>query len=203
MDEVVPRARMPDEYIARVCVLGEPGIGKTSLTERFTKNQFTEAGTDDEADELEDDYSYPWYFRFRQINRRVELNGNNIEASVNTLHSEKHTDFWRMNRYCGGLLLVYSVTDMYSFKRLSWWIDEAKTHCEGDIPIVLVGNKCDEVSKTVVDFPTAWDFATEKNLPLVEVSAKDGTNVELAFMTLLSKMRLEANIILSSMITLR
>ena len=50
-------------------------------------------------------------------------------------------------------------------------------------------------SKTVVHFPTAWDFATVKNLPLVEVSAKDGTNVELAFMTLLSKMRLQPSVI--------
>ena len=64
VDEIVLRVRMPDEYIARVCVLGEPGIGKTSLAERFAKNQYTEAGTDDEADE--DDYpTYPWYYRFR------------------------------------------------------------------------------------------------------------------------------------------
>ena len=131
----------------------------------------------------------------------MELNGNNVEASISTLNREKHTDFWRMNRYCGGILLVYSVTDMYSFERLSWWIDKAKTHCEGDIPIVLAGNKCDEVSKTVVDFPTAWDFAAEKNLPLVEVSTKDGTNVELAFMTLLSQMRLELNSTMSSQFT--
>ena len=177
--------RLPIRYsIASVCVLGERGTGKKSLSQRFVKKQFTGAG---------DDIDYPW----RSFQREVELNGNEIELRVHTytMNSEKRSDFWRNNyeitRYSGGILLVYSVTDKYSFERLSWWIDEIKTHCEEDISIVLVGNKCDEVSKTVVDFPTAWDFAAEKNLPLVEVSAKDGTNVELAFVTLLSQMRLQ------------
>ena len=192
----VSRVSMPEEYIARVCVIGEVGIGKASISERFTKNQFSAARPNDEADAS--DLPRAWFAISRQIRRGVELNGNSIKVSVNTLNEKESESFWRMNRHCGGILLVYSVTDEHSFERLNWWIDEAKTHCEGDIPIVLVGNKCDEVSKTVVDFPTAWDFATEKNLPLVEVSAKDGTNVELAFMTLLSKMKLQLNLMLTS-----
>ena len=177
-------SQKPGRYtIASVCVLGEGGIGKKSLTRRFMKDQFTDddPGADDEVLD----------YRFQL--RKVELNGNDIELRIRTytMDCDKQSEFWQTSRYYGGILLVYSVTDKYSFERLSWWIDEVKTHCEGDIPIVLVGNKCDEVSKTVVDFPTAWDFATEKNLPLVEVSAKDGTNVELAFITLLSKMTLD------------
>ena len=197
----VPRVSTPEDYIARVCVIGEVGIGKTTLTERFTKNQFPAARPNDKTDEH--DYPRAWLDRSRwQIRNGVELNGNSILVGVNMLNENLESEtFWRMNRHCGGILLVYSVTDKHSFERLSWWIDEVKTHCEGDIPIVLVGNKCDEVAKTVVDFPTAWDFATEKNLPLVEVSAKDGTNVELAFMTLLSKMRLELNFMLNTIVS--
>ena len=148
------------------------------------KDQFTDDDPDADDEVLSD-------YRFQL--RKVELNGNDIELRIRTytMDCDKQSEFWQTSRYYGGILLVYSVTDKYSFERLSWWIDAVKTHCEGDIPIVLVGNKCDEVSKTVVDFPTAWDFATEKNLPLVEVSAKDGTNVELAFITLLSKMTLD------------
>jgi len=163
--------------IASVCVLGEEGIGKKSLSRRFMENQFTSDGLGRMSD-----------YRFQR--REEELNGNDIDLRIltYTMNFDKQSEFWLGIRYFGGILLVYSVTDKYSFERLSWWIDKVKTNFEGDIPIVLVGNKCDEVSKTVVDFPTAWDFATEKNLPLVEVSAKDGTNAELAFITLLSKM---------------
>jgi len=158
-------------------VLGEEGIGKKSLSRRFMENQFTSDGLGRMSD-----------YRFQR--REEELNGNDIDLRIltYTMNFDKQSEFWLGIRYFGGILLVYSVTDKYSFERLSWWIDKVKTNFEGDIPIVLVGNKCDEVSKTVVDFPTAWDFATEKNLPLVEVSAKDGTNAELAFITLLSKM---------------
>ena len=164
-----PRVWIPWEYEAILCVIGERGVGKTSLTKRFAA-----------PEDGEDEYMY---------GRQVDLNGKCINMTINTLNEKLalSDQFWLLNSYCDGILLVYSVTDKYSFEKLSWWIDEAKTRCEGDnIPIVLVGNKCDEVAKTVVDFPTAWDFATEKNLPLVEVSAKDGTNVELAFITLLS-----------------
>ena len=161
-----------------MCVIGERGVGKISLADRFTKNQFGDDETDGGVPP-----------QYRQTSRKVmTLDGNNIEMTVFT-NSEKF-NYYGMNG-SGGILVVYSVTDKYSFERLSWWIDKARCSCGDDIPIVLVGNKCDEVSKTVVDFPTAWDFAVERSLPLVEVSAKDGMNVELAFMTLLSKIRLE------------
>ena len=172
--------RTSETYVTRVCVIGERGVGKISLADRFTKNRFG----DDETDG-----GVPPQYR-RTSHKVLTLDGNNIEMTVFT-NSEKFNYWGSGMNGSGGILVVYSVTDKYSFERLSWWIDKARCSCGDDIPIVLVGNKCDEVSKTVVDFPTAWDFAVERNLPLVEVSAKDGINVELAFMTLLSKIRLE------------
>ena len=179
--------RSPDRYIANVCVIGEKGVGKTCLCQRFIKEQCTNAGVLGDINNRflasMGDYRPRWF------HSNVKLNESNVEISFNTVSDQ--SDCCQMNRSCGGILLVYSVADKKSFKRLGWWIDEVKTRCEEDIPIVLVGNKCDEASMTVVDFPTAWDFASEKNLALVEVSAKDGTNVELAFVTLLAKMTLE------------
>ena len=41
----------------------------------------------------------------------------------------------------------------------------------------------------MVEYRTAKDFADERGIMLMEVSAKDGTNVELAFLTLVAKIR--------------
>ena len=54
---------------------------------------------------------------------------------------------------------------------------------------MLVGGKCDLTKEKVVDYRTAKDFADERGIMLMEVSAKDGTNVELAFVTLVAKIR--------------
>ena len=174
--------RSREAYVTRVCVIGESGTGKMSLADRFTKNQFDDETGEDAA------RAHPPY-RWLWTSREVKLDGNIVNINV-YINSERFETYSGLNG-SGGVLVVYSVTDKYSFDKLSWWIDKVKCQCGNDIPIVLVGNKCDDVSKTVIDFPTAWDFAAEKNLPLVEVSAKDGTNVELAFVTLLSKIRLE------------
>ncbi len=52
------------------------------------------------------------------------------------------------------------------------------------IPSSLPGNKCDSYEK-IVDLPTALEFAQTKETPLMEVSAKDGTNIEPFFQMLL------------------
>ena len=54
---------------------------------------------------------------------------------------------------------------------------------------MLVGSKCDPTEEKAVDYRTAKDFADERGIMLMEVGAKDGTNVELAFLTLVAKIR--------------
>ena len=85
LDLSVERNRVPtpeDSYAARVCVIGEAGIGKTSITERFTKNQFSAARPNDKADE----YNNTRFDLSRQIRRGVELNANSIIVTVNMLN---------------------------------------------------------------------------------------------------------------------
>jgi hypothetical protein len=53
---------------------------------------------------------------------------------------------------------------------------------------MVVGTGCDRKDREV-DYITARDFADEQQLPFFEVSAKDGTNVELAFLTLVQEIR--------------
>jgi len=54
---------------------------------------------------------------------------------------------------------------------------------------LLVGNKCDMTTKKVVDYTTAKEYADSLNIPFLETSAKNNTNVEQAFLTMASEIK--------------
>lgn len=49
---------------------------------------------------------------------------------------------------------------------------------------LLVGNKSDMADKKVVEYTVAKEFADGFNIPFLETSAKNATNVEQAFLTM-------------------
>ena len=76
---------------------------------------------------------------------------------------------------------------------MSYWLDELR-RCTSpetttEAMIMLVGSKCDLTEEKVVDYRTAKEFTDERRIMLMEVSAKDGTNVELAFLTLVANIK--------------
>jgi Ras-related protein Rab-1A len=54
---------------------------------------------------------------------------------------------------------------------------------------LLVGNKCDLVSKKAVEYETAKEFADKLEIPFLETSAKAATNVEKAFLTMAAEIK--------------
>ena len=60
--------------------------------------------------------------------------------------------------------------------------------CEG-VNKLLVGNKCDLVSKKAVNYETAKALADKLDIPFLETSAKAATNVEKAFLTMAAEIK--------------
>ena len=81
-----------------------------------------------------------------------------------------------------GAILIFDVTNKKSFLNLkSLWLP-AFSHVMGtSFQFMLVGNKCDLVEEREVDYTTAKEYADSLNILYIEVSAKDGTNVEMMF----------------------
>ena len=83
--------------------------------------------------------------------------------------------------------MVYNATDSNSLHGIKQWHQIVTNHycSDGHIPIILFGNKCDETEKKQVTFESALQVAENLGIKhCVEVSAKEGTNVEIAFTTL-------------------
>ena len=156
----------PYTHIAKAVVVGDAAVGKTSLLVRYVKGLFN-----------------PTYV----LTIGVAFNIKDIVVGEKVLRMQ----IWdtggqerfgpiRQLYYRGtkGVLLVYDRSSASSFERIEYWLKEVKKGC-GEVPKVLVGNKADLPSKVSVE--DARKFAKENSMFFVETSAKDDTNVDLAF----------------------
>jgi GTPase SAR1 family protein len=64
------------------------------------------------------------------------------------------------------------------------WMEDVKRFAPQDTPMILVGNKVDLVDRRVIDSDKAKTFADVNGMKYMETSARDGRNVEDAFLSL-------------------
>ena len=157
----------------KVVLLGDGGVGKSSLMNRFVSNKF-------------DNQSYHT-IGVEFLNKDVEVDEESYTLQIwDTAGQERfkslRTPFYRGSDLC---LLVYAVDDLKSFKNLGLWKKEflyyADVRKEENFPFILLGNKVD-VQDRVVSEQEALEFCKELGgIPYYETSAKDSTNVNLAF----------------------
>lgn len=105
--------------------------------------------------------------------------------------------FYLMNRYRAvtsayyrgavGAMLVYDITKRQTFDHIPRWLEELRSHADKNIVIILIGNKCDLENQRVVPTEDAKEFAEKEGLFFLETSALESTNVESAFLTVLTE----------------
>lgn len=86
-----------------------------------------------------------------------------------------------------GAMLVYDITKRQSFDHVAKWLEELRGHADKNIVIMLVGNKSDLASLRAVPIEDAKEFAQRESLFFMETSALEATNVESAFLTVVTE----------------
>ncbi|XP_022742687.1 ras-related protein RABE1c-like isoform X2 [Durio zibethinus] len=125
------RARADYDYLIKLLLIGDSGVGKSCLLLRFSDGSFTTSfittiGID---------------FKIRTI----ELDGKRIKLQIwDTAGQERfRTITTAYYRGAMGILLVYDVTDESSFNNIRNWIRNIEQHASDNVNKVLVGNKAD------------------------------------------------------------
>lgn len=163
------------DYLFKIVLIGDSGVGKSNLLSRFTRNEFN----------LESKSTIGVEFATRSI----QCDGKTIKAQIwDTAGQERYRAITSAYyRGAVGALLVYDIAKHVTFEYVERWLKELREHADSHIVIMLVGNKCDLRHLRAVSTDEAKAFSEKHGLLFIETSALDSTNVELAFQTLLTQ----------------
>ncbi|KAL6454323.1 YPT32 GTP-binding protein YPT32/YPT11 [Candida maltosa Xu316] len=161
------------EYLYKIVLIGDSGVGKSNLLSRFTRNEFN----------LESRSTIGVEF----ATRTLEIDGKRVKAQIwDTAGQERYRAITSAYyRGAVGALIVYDISKTESYESVSRWLKELKEHADSNIIIELVGNKSDLDHLRAVPSDEAKNFAIENNLLFTEASALSSDNVDLSFHQLL------------------
>ncbi|XP_067398655.1 ras-related protein Rab-18 [Emydura macquarii macquarii] len=170
------RALVMDEDILttlKILIIGESGVGKSSLLLRFTDDTF------DPDDTISVDFKV----------KTISVDGNKAKLAIWDTAGQERFRTLTPSYYRGaqGVILVYDVTRRDTFVKLDNWLNELETYCtRNDIVKMLVGNKIDKENRAV-DRSEGLKFARKHSMLFIEASAKTCDGVQCAFEELVEK----------------
>ncbi|CDQ90219.1 unnamed protein product [Oncorhynchus mykiss] len=159
--------------LLKVILLGDGGVGKSSLMNRYVTNKF--------------DTHLFHTIGVEFLNKELEVDGHTVTLQIwDTAGQERfrslRTPFYRGSDCC---LLTFSMDDNQSFHNLNNWKKEFAYYADvkepEKFPFVILGNKLDVPERQVSGEDARQWCRDNGGHPYFETSAKDSTNVVVAF----------------------
>ncbi len=151
------------EYIRKIVMLGDPGVGKTSLVRKFVHDMF--------------DDKYLSTLGAKPTKRLIKVNDDNLTMMIWDLAGQNFNLHPAYYAGAKGALLVCDLTRKETAESLRNW-HTSLINKVGDVPVRVLANKSDLDGEFDIGYLEAMGFKTLKT------SAKTGDNVELAFQRL-------------------
>ncbi|KAJ8748773.1 hypothetical protein K2173_011328 [Erythroxylum novogranatense] len=163
------------DYVFKIVLVGDSAVGKSQLLARFARNEFN---IDSKATIGVEFQTKTLFIDHKTVKAQIwDTAGQERYRAVTSAYY----------RGAVGAMLVYDISKRQSFDHAAKWLEELREHADGNIIIMLVGNKSDLGSLRAVPVEDAKEFAQKENLFFVETSALDATNVESAFLSILTE----------------
>ncbi len=161
--------------IKKVCLLGDPAVGKTSLIQRYVLNEFS------------DDYLPTIGTKVTKRTLTMEFEPKrpqNVNFSMLIFDILGQMKFQNMHRPylqgSEGALIVCDLTREETIQSLTGWHSRL-TEVVGEVPVIFLGNKKDLVDKDHPNKELLHCYAAEKGAVCLYTSARENENVERAF----------------------
>ena len=112
-------------------------VGKSSITLKYSKNQFSDA--------QESTVDATYNSKDVQVDPKTTVGLTIWDTAGQERYHALNVTYYR---YSKGAVIVYDVTDKDSFEKVKKWHTELTKYLPG-VPIMIAGNKCDIVNRTV------------------------------------------------------
>lgn len=162
----------------KLYLLGEGGVGKTSVLNQYVYGKFTEKY----YVTIGSDFS----------TKQIDVDGNSITLQIWDTAGKKYFQSLGPTFYDGSdcCILVYDVTNQASFEKVQNWHNQFSRELGisdyENYPFLLLGNKSDCQEKAVQE-SNAREYAENNNMLFYEVSSKTGDNIKESFEAIIKK----------------
>lgn len=166
---------MVKEHTFKVCIVGDGGVGKTTIVHRYVKDVFLKDTKITIGTNL--------------FIKRVEIPEKDMKVTLQIwdLGGEQKFDMIRPNFYsgAGGVIYTFDLTRRFSLMNLTKWKDEIESSI-GSVPSILIGNKLDLVTgdkNRPISKTEGREIKEELNSAYyLETSAKTNDNIDNSFL---------------------
>jgi len=163
------------DYIFKLVLIGDSGVGKTNILSRYISNEFSLATQSTVGVE----------FGSKIIKKDDKI----IKLQIwDTAGQERYKSITSAY-YKGskGAFVVYDISRKCTFENVDKWIGELKANGSEDVLILLVGNKSDLEDKREVFAEEVSKKAEQYKIAFCETSALEGKNIDYAFQSLINE----------------
>lgn len=162
------------DYLFKIVLIGDSGVGKSNLLSRFTTNEFNIDSKSTIGVEF--------------ATRTIDVDGKKIKAQIwDTAGQERYRAITSAYyRGAVGALIVYDISKSSSYENCHHWLSELRENADDNVAVGLIGNKSDLAHLRAVPTEEAKQFASENQLLFTETSALNSDNVDLAFKELIT-----------------
>jgi small GTP-binding protein len=171
-----------NELLIKILLLGESGVGKTSILLNYTENKFSK--------------SYLPTIGIDYKTKILDINNHNIKIKIwDTAGQEKFRNLTSQYfRNSNGIFIIFDLSDKLTFDRINDWMKQINYYLYSiDVPIVLLGNKCDnknrEVNEKIID-----DLSNFYSFKYFNVSALKNIGINEAFNYMINEILKKNNI---------
>jgi Rab family protein len=156
-------------FVFKVVIIGDAGVGKTTTTVQFAHAKF--------------ESEYKPTIGVSIVKNEYWLGENLVNFQIWDVAGQKFWADMRRIYYGGaqGCLILYDVTRPTSFNNVDKWIEELNNFMPAKIPCMLCANKIDLVENRKINRKEGEELAKEFGMSYAEISAKTSENIDAVF----------------------